>query len=65
MAFTKADLDALKAARAQGVLRVRFEGREVIYRSDAEMKALQREMEAEVNPRPRFKTALVLSRRGW
>lgn len=48
MAWTQAHLDALRDARASGALRVKFADREVTYRSDAEMKALEAEMQAEI-----------------
>ena len=39
MAVTQDDLDALIAARMRGVAQVRFsDGRQVIYRTDAEME---------------------------
>lgn len=39
MAVTQADLDALIAARMTGVAQVRFsDGRQVIYRTDAELE---------------------------
>ena len=39
MAVTQADLDALIAARMSGVSQVRFsDGRQVTYRTDAEME---------------------------
>jgi hypothetical protein len=48
MAFTEVDITALKAAIAQGALRVRFGEREVTYRSLAEMKEILGMMESEV-----------------
>ena len=48
MAFTGTEIDALKAAIAQGALRVRFGEREVTYRSLAEMKEILGMMESEV-----------------
>jgi hypothetical protein len=48
MAFTQTEIDALKAAIAQGALRVRFGDREVMYRSLAEMLQTLSMMQAEV-----------------
>ena len=50
MAFTQAQIDALKDAYAQGVLAVSVNGRTVTYRSGAEMLQAIRVMESEVNP---------------
>lgn len=55
MAYTQADLDALKAAIASGARRVKFgsgpDSREVEYRSLAEMRAIVADIEAELAPR--------------
>lgn len=48
MSWTQADLDALKAARAKGVKKVRIGEEEVEYRSDAEMASVQRAIEADL-----------------
>lgn len=57
MAWTQTDIDALKAAIATGALKVRYaDGREVVYRSLEDMRAILNDMEAEVSPasvRPR------------
>lgn len=50
MAFTQAQIDALKDAYAQGVLTVSVNGRTVTYRSGAEMWDAITRMEAAVNP---------------
>jgi hypothetical protein len=49
MAFTQAQIDALKAAIALGVTQVSYQGRTTTYRSLDEMKSALRMMEAEVN----------------
>lgn len=49
MAFTEADIDRLKAAMAQGALRVRYADREVTYRSLDEMKETLALMQADVD----------------
>ena len=49
MAFTQTELNTLERAIATGALRVRFaDGREVLYRSLAEMRHLRDQMKAEV-----------------
>lgn len=49
MAWTQTDIDALKAAIAQGALKVRFADRDVTYRSLKEMRETLAMMEEEVN----------------
>ncbi|HBM60868.1 MAG TPA: hypothetical protein DD444_16975 [Citreicella sp.] len=51
MAWTQADADAIKAAIAKGVTRVRLNGEEVQYRSLVEMRATLRMIEDEVQGR--------------
>jgi hypothetical protein len=55
MAFTQAQIDALQAAIAQGVLTVQFADRTVTYRSLREMRDTLAMMEADVatTSRPR------------
>ena len=48
MAFTQADVDALKTAIAKGVRRLRMNGEEVEYQSAKDMRAALSMMEAEV-----------------
>lgn len=48
MAWTQADIDALKTALKSGVLTVRYKDRQKTYRSLAEMTELLRMMENEV-----------------
>lgn len=51
MAYTQADIDALKAAMASGAKRVRYsDGSEVEYRDMAEMKDILGQMRHEVSP---------------
>jgi len=51
MAYTQADIDALKAAMASGAKRVRYsDGSEVEYREMDEMKDILRQMRHEVSP---------------
>lgn len=51
MAFTQSDIDELKKAMATGALRVRYaDGREVQYRTLAEMRETLTIMQAEVTP---------------
>ena len=50
MAVTQADVDALDAAIATGALRVRYaDGREVTYRSLAEMREIRGMLVAQVS----------------
>lgn len=45
MAWTQTDLDALETAIATGAMKVRYaDGREVTYRSLADMRSLRQEM---------------------
>lgn len=48
MAFTEAELDALKCAYASGTLRVSYEGKTVEYDSQAGLLARIRTVEAEL-----------------
>jgi hypothetical protein len=49
MAWTQAQIDALKSAIAQGATSVSFEGKTVTYRSLSDMIDILRRMEAEVS----------------
>ena len=49
MAYTQTDIDKLKAAIAQGALRVRYADREVYYRSLSEMRQTLGMMQAAVD----------------
>jgi hypothetical protein len=49
MAYSQSDIDALKAAVAKGVTRLRMNGEEVQYGSLAEMRRQIRVMEDELN----------------
>lgn len=50
MAFTQTDIDALKEAIGSGALKVRYaDGREVQYRSLAEMREILRMMSDDVS----------------
>jgi hypothetical protein len=58
MAWTGAELDALKRAYASGTLRVSYEGKTVEYGSEADLIRRIRTIEAEMavlggNPKPR------------
>lgn len=46
MAYTQEHLDGLREALASGALKVRYEGKEVEYRSTAEIRSLIAEIEA-------------------
>lgn len=48
MAWTQADLDALKEKRAKGIKDVRYADKGVSYQGDAQLSKLQAEMEADI-----------------
>ena len=51
MAWTQADLDSLEEAMKAGVLKVRYsDGKEVTYRSLAEMMQLRQLMQKQIAP---------------
>jgi 5-enolpyruvylshikimate-3-phosphate synthase len=62
MAFTQSQIDALKAAIAQGALTVRHGDTSITYRSMAEMREALSMMEAEVNGRRPRRTLATFSR---
>lgn len=68
-AWTPEQLAALREARATGALTVRFADRQVTYRSDAEMKALEAEMVAAIEgaagAKRRTKMVRFTSSTGW
>lgn len=68
LATLQSDLEKLKRARRSGVLRVTIEGRDVLYRSDAEIARQIAALENEINQltasnTPR--TISVRSEKGW
>lgn len=68
MAWTQADIDALKAAIASGRLRVTMGDRDVQFRSLAEMKEIlammQEEVDATAGTNTRYRTIRVRSGTG-
>jgi hypothetical protein len=62
-----ADLEKLKAARRTGTRRVRFEDYEIEYRSDAELTAAIRALEAEVLGGAGVRNVVIRSptNKGW
>lgn len=67
MAFTSTDVERLEQAIASGTLRVKYADREVTYHSLKEMRALLREMRAEVgaaNGMPRRRRIVRLYQAG-
>jgi hypothetical protein len=64
MAWTQAEIDALKSAIAQGVLSVKYADREVTYRSLREMRDTLALMQAEVTPTTRPKQFLLYAKKG-
>ena len=67
MAWTQAELDALKKAYASGTLRVSYEGRSVEYGSEADLirriRTIEREMAAEAG-KPKPTHSLATFRKG-
>jgi hypothetical protein len=61
MAFTQADLDAIRAAIAQGVSTVTIDGRTVTYRSVNELLSAEQRISAALSGRPR-QTLIVASK---
>ncbi|MCP4243940.1 MAG: hypothetical protein GY772_25600 [bacterium] len=67
MAWTQAELDALKAAYAQGVTNVSYEGKSVTYDSGANLLKRIREIEGEMastNGKPKPVAGFVRFSRG-
>lgn len=66
MAWTQADIDALKAVIGSGVLTVRYSDRQVTYQNTADMQKALADMQAEVGgasgTRPAYR--LVATRKG-
>jgi hypothetical protein len=48
MAYSQTDLDAVKAAIASGTLRIRFDGREVEYRTLSDLERVKVLIESEL-----------------
>jgi hypothetical protein len=65
MAYTQEQLDALRAALASGLRRVRFENREVEYRSIDEIKAAIAAAEAELSEKPVMRQIRVVTSKGF
>lgn len=65
MAWTQAEIDALKAAIAKGEKQVAFADRSVTYRSLEEMLEALRLMEAEVAGTTRPRQYGVVTRKGF
>jgi hypothetical protein len=59
MAWTQADIDALKSALGRGLKRARINGEEVEYASIAEMKSVLSMMESEVAGTSRATVSVV------
>lgn len=60
MAYTQADIDALKDAIKTGALKVRYaDGREVTYRSLTEMERILDSMETEVKGEAKIRTSFA------
>lgn len=66
--WTQADIDALKAAIATGVMMVRYDGppaRTITYHSLSEMRALLVSMEQTVNPTSAPSYRLASTKKGF
>lgn len=50
MAYTQTDYNHLCSAIAQGALKVKYQDKEVTYRSLSEMRSIKQEMELELFP---------------
>lgn len=61
MAWTQSDIDALKAAMAQGIKRVRYVSGEVEYQSVDDMRKVLADMQREVSPDSRRRVARVVN----
>lgn len=67
MAWSQAELDALRKAYASGTLRVSYDGRSVEYGSEADLLRRIRTIEAEMaaaDSRPKPRRSLVAFRKG-
>lgn len=62
MAYSQADIDALKIAIASGAKKVKFSDRETEYRDLAEMKQILRDMESSVSGKRRTAFSPTYSR---
>jgi hypothetical protein len=65
LATLLADLETLKAARRSGALRVRFDDRELTFRSDAEIVAQIAAIENEIAGASGPRNVVVRSKKGW
>ena len=67
MAFTEADLTAIRAARLRGIRTVQYADRSVTYSSDAEMKAVENDIlkELATATRTRSKQTYGVSSKGF
>jgi len=60
MAFTTSDIDALKAALATGALQVRYaDGRQITYRSLAEMRQILQMMQTDAGVSSFIRTSVA------
>lgn len=65
MAYTQADLDALRRSIAKGVRKVRMGEEEVEFRSLSEMERVERRIQGELGQRSTRRVAVVRTRSGW
>lgn len=65
MAYTEADLLAIRAARLRGTRSVQYADRSTVFASDAEMKAVEQEIIIELNTaRGRPKQSIGVASKG-
>lgn len=67
MAFTEADLTAVRAARLRGIRTVQFSDRTVTYSSDAELRQVEQDILRDLTPTlsTRSKQTLGVSSNGF
>lgn len=65
MAYSQADLDALQAAMAKGVLRVKLDGEEVWYRSIDEMLKVERRIKIALGQISEQRLIMPVTSSGW
>lgn len=66
MAYTQADLDAIRAARLRSIRTVQFADRSTTYASDAEMRQVEQDILRELSStRTRAKQTLGVASKGF
>ena len=65
MAYTQADLDALRAAMAKGVRKVKMGDEEVEYRSQRDMERMEAKMVSEISGTSKSRAFKPMTSSGW